>query len=340
MTQKEAATEAAARYKALSKTEKEKYEMLAAKDRERYQRELQERDGIAPTSISMLRTRKPSVDVPETPTPRVESLPSQSFQNLNTEDAKTEKDINGWSPAAVRVPAQVTYEAMKDPNPYYVEEQAWRYHNPPIPPAMHEQEDDKGQHFPYVADEELRPIPPPPPVPTVFPQTPFCRWSFDEESRVLYADFRRAGGDVVVTHEDEKFLLEMYERDDITVVSEGLVSGLDKEKWSLDYVSRVAGDEYYHRFRRFDRQTQDDVTMKSKKKASVKPSFGASPEPEESDKFTAVAHAEIDKMLSMKVKDFVTYLRRRGSALAMLHHTAVTDAEKMALCNYKFVVSS
>ena len=166
---------------------------------------------------------------------------------MNKADEKTEKDINGFSPAAVEVPPQVSYEEMKDPNEFYVEETAWRYHNPPVPPpptkAALPATPVEPKHFPYVSHEELRPLPPPPPLPAAFPNTNHCRWSFDEDTRVLYADFRSASGEVVVTLEDEKFLLEMYERDDITVVSEGLVSGLDKEKWNLDYLARVAGDE-------------------------------------------------------------------------------------------------
>lgn len=119
------------------------------------------------------------------------------------DDEKTAKDINSWSPAKVQVPSQVAYEEMKDPNSFYVEETAWRYHNPPVPlaPTRAAQQPEKidVKHFPYVSHEELRPLPRPPPLPTAFPSTPFCRWSYDEDTRVLHADFRRPSGDVFVT---------------------------------------------------------------------------------------------------------------------------------------------
>lgn len=136
----------------------------------------------------------------------------------------------------------------------------------------------------------------------------------------------------------------MYERDDITVVSEGLVSGLNKEKWTLDYVSRVAGDEYYHRFRRFDKQAPGSAAAaaKPKKKASKKPKPDATTTENEnediSEKFVGVEHAEIDKMLSMKVKDFVEYLRRRGAALATLKDIT-SEEDKLALRSFAFLVS-
>lgn len=344
VTAKEASTEAAARYKALSKPDKQKYEKMASEDKERYQRELKEKAACdinpgAETSPKARNGNEPdNLPIEEDKEMQTPDEAKSKKDDDDNGDAKTEKDINGWSPAAVQVPAQVGYEAMKDPHPYYVEEHAWRYHNPPLPPAKVPAvaEPLKTQQFPYVSHEELRPLPPPPPVPTVFPNTPFCRWSFDEDTRVLYADFRRPSGesgDVVVTLEDEKFLLEMYERDDITVISEGLVSGLDKEKWTLDYMSRLAGDEYYHRFRRFDKQKVADI--KPKKKSTKKSKADAPNEPE-NDKFVAVAHAEIDKMLSMKVKDFIGYLRKRGSALTKLNEGTLSAEEKTALCTYSF----
>ena len=145
------------------------------------------------------------------------------------------------------------YMYKEDPNEFYVEETAHIYHNPPFP-----------SEWPNgVSIEDLRPIPPPPPLPT-FPKTGSCGWSFDESSRVLIADFssgtnsneeKEQEQNFVMTTEDSRFLFEMYERDDITVISRGLLnlSKVDPSLWSLDYVRRCVGREYYHKFRRFDR---------------------------------------------------------------------------------------
>ena len=66
---------------------------------------------------------------------------------------------------------------------------------------------------------------PPPPLPK-FPNTGSCQWSFDESTRVLIADFSvgKNGDESVVTLEDSKFLFEMHERTDITVISRGLLN--------------------------------------------------------------------------------------------------------------------
>lgn len=339
VTQKEAATEAAARYKTLSKAAKEKYEKLAALDKERFKNELRAKEEAEAADLPSQRTRNGGrIEVPQ------ENGNNQVNKKL--EDEKIEKDIKGWLPAqCVRVSPQVPYDEMKDPNPFYVEETAWRYHNPPAPPpatrGAQQTPPAEPKHFPYVSHEELRPLPPPPPIPAEFPNTKHCRWSFDEDTRVLHADFRNPSGEVVVAVEDEKFLLEMYERDDITVVSEGLVSGLDKEKWTLDYISRVAGDEYYHRFRRFDKQPPKAAVpvAKPKQKASKESKENSDTETEEvSESFVKVEHSEIDRMLSMKVKDFVAYLRRRGVALTKGNDTT-TEEEKAELCKFSFLVS-
>jgi hypothetical protein len=90
------------------------------------------------------------------------------------------------------------------------------------------------------------------------------------------------------------------------VVSEGLVSGLDKDKWTLGYINRVAGDEYYHKFRRFDKEKQDTDEITSSRKSGEKPA---------ADDYTQVRHIELDRCLSMKVSDYIAYLRQRGAAL-------------------------
>ena len=67
----------------------------------------------------------------------------------------------------------------------------------------------------------INPLNPPDSVPTC-PSTEFCKWSFDETSRVLLANFVIKEGNIHVTNEDELFLHQMMERTDITVISENL----------------------------------------------------------------------------------------------------------------------
>ena len=321
VTKAEASTECAARYKMLSKAEKETYETLAKNDKLRYKKEIADslaEGGVGAisniASIAAMSTNghigtgstsvKSQSDIEEED---VAVTPKKS-PTLAAATNEIEQEINHWSPQCVQVPTQTTYDAMVDSKPYYVEEEAWRYHNPPLPPregTIEEQAGEK-QLFTYVSHEELRPLPPPPPLTTRFPNSQFCRWSFDEDTRVLHADFRRSDGDAVVTLEDEKFLLEMYEKDDITVISEGLATGLDREKWTLDYLSRVAGDEYFHKFRRFDKHDPEADALSTKKSARN----GRAESVEDKN-----AHGEVDKCLSMKVKDYVAYLRTRGEAL-------------------------
>jgi hypothetical protein len=213
----EATTECAARYQKLTRLEKRKYEILAEKDKERYQKALAE---------YMNKKKDPECGKAEPPVakrrssrPKAETVKEESLKpNFEAEDQETEKAIDGWSPQAVSVPS-LEYEKMVDPNEYYVEEQAWKYHNPPLPPSKKDgtaDQEPEGAQFMYVSAEELRPLPPPPPLPQPFPQTGHCQWSFDEDTRVVLADFRSSRGDVVLTLEDEQFLLTLYERDDIT----------------------------------------------------------------------------------------------------------------------------
>jgi HMG (high mobility group) box len=215
VTTSEAATECSARYKALTKNQKEKYEKLAADDRTRYKKGL---GGASPVRADKKIHAKASSngkhDCPEA------SSDEDEGEGDEEEHKETEKAIESWSPPAELTPPKIKYTEMVDPRSYYAEETAWRYHNPPLPPsreAVKKEDQLQETQFPYVSHEELRPVPPPPPPPTNFPDTPFCRWSYDEDTRVLLADFRRPERDVVVTLEDEKYLLESFERDDITV---------------------------------------------------------------------------------------------------------------------------
>lgn len=386
LTLAEAATECAARFKLISKEEKQVYKAMATEDKYRYMKELEEfqqKSGVAAGNV-VSKDKEKTVSGTSAAKEEGTTEKGDDIKNMDIEktvnDTKEEEDDDdiAWTPTApVPLADLPKYSEMMDPHDHYVEEQAWRYHNPPLPPFQDfvPVRSGKGEappvqqpelpHDAYVLPEDLRPLPPAFPLPEL-PKTSFCKWHFDEDCRVLYADFRRPnGGDVVVTEEDEEFLLKMFERDDITVVSEGLVSGLDKDKWTLDYISKVNGDEYFHKFRRFDREGNNvDTKVTSKKNADSSPteestSNGAVVKLEEpvaidgdtgagtakdSDKETEskddqkagttgiaedtgketeskdeplidVRHIEVDKCLSMKVSDYVEYLKRRKSCL-------------------------
>ena len=143
----------------------------------------------------------------------------------------------------------------------------------------------------------------------------------------------------------------MMERDDITVVSEGLVGGLNQTLWHLDYVKSLVGDKPYHKIRRFERQLTELPSDKLKSgnlKGGEKIAAGdAEPSAAPTSAATAAAaaaattssvqlegsaasatasstdqsqrfhvrHKEVDKNLSMKIADYCEYLNKRAVAL-------------------------
>jgi hypothetical protein len=184
--------------------------------------------------------------------------------------------------AAGRTPAPV-YDYIKDPNENYIEELADRYHNPPLPTEGIEG---------GVSPADLRRIPPPPPFPvTILPDTGHCKWSWDEDSRVLFADFSESEELEAsrLNHIDEKFFLEMMERDDVTVISAGLVSPrrIDHDIWNIEYIGQVLDKEYFHKIRRFDTVVENGLTQV----------------------------LERDTLLSMRPCDYVKYIGQRKLVL-------------------------
>lgn len=151
---------------------------------------------------------------------------------------------------------------------------------------------------------KLNPLPIANPIPAS-PCTGRCEWIWNPDhssdfSRVLLAKFKLEDG-MEIHPEDEKFLLQMMERDDITFISEGLVDGLSRNKWDLNFISRLVGDQYYHKFRKFHRRLVQEPESITTSKI---------------DKRFFVAHREVDGFASMKVADYINYLHRRGDALA------------------------
>ena len=80
----------------------------------------------------------------------------------------------------------------------------------------------------------------------------------------------------------------MHERTDITVISRGLLnmSKIDSSMWSLEYLRKCVGREFYHKFRRFDRIV---------------------------DETGIEAYKEKDNLYSMRFEDYVEYCEKRES---------------------------
>jgi len=93
------------------------------------------------------------------------------------------------------------------------------------------------------------------------PNTGYCEWSYDNESRVLHANFRKRARTAtslsqlpVITEEDENFLMLMMEKSDITVISEGLADEISAKLWTREYIVGCIGSEYHHEIRSFQFQ--------------------------------------------------------------------------------------
>jgi len=180
-------------------------------------------------------------------------------------------------------------------NGTYEEESAWRFHNPAfLKDSFAQLTDVRGNDMPNapppVDNEGLQPLPPSKPLPNL-PETGFCKWSFDEKSRVLLANFRVSGGKITVEPEDEGFLFSMMERDDITVISEGLADSINSSLWTREYIEGCIGSEYHHKFRGFETKhmNSSDVDQQQPAKQSK----------------------EKEGWYSMKVSDYFEYLEQR-----------------------------
>ena len=178
---------------------------------------------------------------------------------------------------------------------YYDEESAWRFHNPAFLEDSAEQLTPvRGNYIPHAATptapDKLLPLPSSMPLPKL-PETNFCKWTFDEKSRVLLANFReyagKNGGKIIVDSDDEDFLFKMMERDDVTVISEGLADAINSSLWSREYIEGCIGTEYHHKFRGFE-------TICNNGSGDQKP-----------------APTEKEGWYSMKVSDYFNYLEQR-----------------------------
>ena len=142
----------------------------------------------------------------------------------------------------------------------YKEETAWRFHNQNLPEKSEEQLTELREVSGLPSQDrcgpkELNHLPKAPPLPPL-PDTGSCKWSFNEDSRVLLADFCASShavkeGQVEVIPKDKEFLLTMMERDDITVISQGLANAMNPFLYSNEYIKDVIGSRDHHKVRRF-----------------------------------------------------------------------------------------
>ena len=155
--------------------------------------------------------------------------------------------------------------------------------------------------------DKLEPLDEPEPLPN-FPNTGKCQWSFEQETRVLYAKFC-LGKYEEVHPVDYEFLTKMMELDHISVVSEGLVDELNPSLWNLPFIAGLAGDEYCHGVRRFSRLivaeselTKDASALESAEDGSATTKY-------------FVTHKEEETNISMKLSDYFSYLAQRRACL-------------------------
>jgi len=220
----------------------------------------------------------PSDEMEASPLPVVPPTSTTMAQiGLEPPSSATDELEEAGDPTAPLVCPPAPFHVLEDPNEYYVEEEAHLYHNPPLPSKVTQ----------GVRPQDLAPLKPPPPPPTP-PETGKCSWSYDDENRIFLADFRAHDGPMDPI--DTRFMLEVMERDDLTLISDGLLDmmRLDRKLWTMENIAGTFLDEFYHKFRRFDSTTNTVV--------------------------------EIDHLHSMRMSDYCAYLEKRAKFLAGIEH--------------------
>ena len=88
--------------------------------------------------------------------------------------------------------------------------------------------------------------------------------------------------------EDEKFMLHIMERDDVTLICQGLLDtkSIDPSLWTIQNLAASLNQDFFHRFRRFDTKILQDGTEKI---------------------------FEVDVPYSMKIVDYCRYLEQRAN---------------------------
>jgi hypothetical protein len=135
---------------------------------------------------------------------------------------------------------------LYDTSPYYIEELA--FHAIGTNKKM---------------DTQLMPLPKPdePPKPSDFPNGSVI-WKYNEQTRVLLVDFTIAEQ---IFETEKRFFGQMMQRDDITVVSEGLIDMNVSDEKFFSYLRTGFGTEPYHKFKAFvyDKKTKTFVEQEN-----------------------------------------------------------------------------
>lgn len=132
-----------------------------------------------------------------------------------------------------------------------------------------------------------------------FPNTGKCEWSFEEKSRKVLAKFLTDD----IDDEDRNFLLQMMERTDIALVSEGLYKEKHQKCWDLEYIKHRAGNQISHRIRRFKlvKRTAADFFKSRFDKNPKEGEIG-----NEAESF--VTPMELNQDTSMRISDYINYI--------------------------------
>lgn len=220
---------------------------------------------------------------------QLEALPSSSDsqQQLRCSSlGKRENRVDTKMPTEPR--KDVIDHSHKAGDKFYVEETAWRET--------------------YV--DQTRPLLPAPPVPPFPQKTGHCDYSFDEQSRVLLAKFKvNEKNRRTFLHEvDEKFIFEVMERDDITLVTENATYGLDASRWnnfsnslSSHFASPLWSEPHY-KVRQFR-------CIKKR------------------DELIPTSFKEMDGNIGLSLSEYVRYLRQRKIQLERIRREQKRDSK-------------
>jgi hypothetical protein len=144
-------------------------------------------------------------------------------------------------------------------------------------------------------EQQLEPLPPAPPVDvSAFPKS--NRWSYDETTRVVHGDFTNSN---TLDRDDEVFLLQMMERNDITVITDGFAGQLDPSLWTFPFIQDLVGEDVCHQFRIFQRRLLSPSHAPMGDKA-----------PNEKQQLYE-SFAEEGLSCSLRMKDYIRYLQQR-----------------------------
>ena len=293
-----------------------------------------EQDGTATTTTSSLsRTRnKQHINYNEnafsytTFIPAVASDPNQVLDTTTTNNNNNnEIDKIAFVPLHERHISPYLHEFKNNYNNdadnqnYYSEELAYHYYYDQAYEMRKQQQQQRKQHTtthcrsPSSTSSMLEPLPPPPPIPEppsqqqqqhedhvdLNPQNhPEITWTYDPTSRIYLVDFSKVPNGTAIPMIQKHFLGTLMERDDITVVCEGLYDhthfiNADYMKDFLYDLGYNFGTIPYAKFRQFKRivtNTTDDRTVKNKE---------------------YVTYEEVDGYRSMNVlSEYIPYLQQ------------------------------